>query len=232
MPSHMARRYRGLAFAFFCFVGCAAPYVRAAAAQTVEAAGAAKTASALVAEVRHSFTLNGKTIPPEIFRDFGDGDLADSGSIWVTVDAAAAIDSNLYVDPIREDGDLKIQRKQRLMTDAPEQTAYVFYGATANGLLVVLASYNGAGSGTFYTLHILDVAAGAGFGIEGKRHQRINLTNIRSVILGDRWEGELRISGNAVKVITTRNGPADDSARPPFTVMAERPRPVKQRPSA
>jgi len=32
-----------------------------------------------------------------------------------------------------------------------------------------------------------------------------------------------RISGNAVKVITTRNGPADASARPPFMVMAERP---------
>ena len=58
--------------------------------------------SDLVAEMRRSFTLHCKTIPPEIFRDFGDGDLADSGSIWVTVDVAAAIDSNLYFDPIRE----------------------------------------------------------------------------------------------------------------------------------
>jgi hypothetical protein len=30
-------------------------------------------------------------IPPEIFRDFGDGDSADSASIWVTVDVKAAI---------------------------------------------------------------------------------------------------------------------------------------------
>jgi hypothetical protein len=33
--------------------------------------------AALIAEVRRAFTLNGKQIPPEIFRDFGDGDLAD-----------------------------------------------------------------------------------------------------------------------------------------------------------
>jgi hypothetical protein len=96
---------------------------------------------------------------------------------------------------------LRVQRRQRSATDTPEQTSYVFYGTTANGLLVVLGSYNGGGSGTFFTLHILDVTAGAGFDIEGKRYQRINLTNIRSVVLGDRWQGELRISGNAVKII-------------------------------
>jgi ribosomal protein L28 len=91
-----------------------------------------------------------------------------------------------------------------LTTDVPEETACEFYGATANGLLVVLASYNGGGSGTFYSLHIVDVAAAAGIDIEGKRYQRINLTNIRTVILGDRWQGELKISGSAVRVITTR----------------------------
>jgi hypothetical protein len=44
-------------------------------------AGDAAPTTALIAEVRRAFTLNGKQIPPEIFRDFGDGDLADSGSI-------------------------------------------------------------------------------------------------------------------------------------------------------
>jgi hypothetical protein len=202
-------------------VFCGTPLLPVAFAQ--KAPAASDSASALVAEIRRSFTIRGKTIPPEIFRDFGDGDLADSGAIWVTVDAAAAIGSNLYFDPIREDGQWWIQRKQRSTTDVPEETAYEFYGATANGLLVVLASYNGGGSGTFYSLHIVDVAAAAGIDIEGKRYQRINLTNIRTVILGDRWQGELKISGSAVRVITTRNGPADDSARPPFTIIAERP---------
>ena len=210
----------------FWLAFCGTPPAPIAAAQ--KAPPATNSAAALVAEVRHSFTLHGKTIPPEIFRDFGDGDLANSGTIWVTVDAAAAIDSNLYFDPIRADGRWRFQKKQRLTTDIPEETAYGFYGSTANGLLVVLASYNGGGSGTFYTLHIVDVAAGAGFDIDGRGYQRINLTNIRSVILGDRWAGELKVSGNAVGVITTRNGPADDSARPPFTIIAERPLTIVQ----
>jgi len=91
-------------------VFCGTPLLPVAFAQ--KAPAASDSASALVVEVRRSFTIRGKTIPPEIFRDFGDGDLADSGVIWVTVDAAAAISSNLYFDPIREEGQWRIQRKQ------------------------------------------------------------------------------------------------------------------------
>ena len=52
-----------------------APVIASAAERTDTAT------AALLAEVRQHFTLHGKPIPPEIFRDFGDGDLADSGSI-------------------------------------------------------------------------------------------------------------------------------------------------------
>ncbi len=72
----------------------------------VATADDAAATGAFIDEVRHSFTLNGKPIPPEIFRDFGDGDVADSGSIWVTVDVKAAIGSNLYFDDIKQNGKL------------------------------------------------------------------------------------------------------------------------------
>ena len=71
----------------------------------------AGSTAALIAEIRRSFTLDGKQVPPEIFRDFGDGDLADSGSIWVAVDLKAAIGSNLYFDDIRKNGDWIGQKK-------------------------------------------------------------------------------------------------------------------------
>ncbi len=183
----------------------------------------ARPASALVAEVRKGFTINGKPIPPEIFRDFGDGDMANSGTIWVTIDAAAAIGSNLYYDPIKQDGSYVTQTKTAADGGYTQQTAYSFWGATQNGLLVLIASYSGGGSGIFYTLHIVDAAAARGLDLEGKIYQRINLTNVRSVILGDRWAGELKIHGNAITIITTRNGPADASARAPATIIAERP---------
>jgi hypothetical protein len=77
----------------------------------VATADDAAATGAFIDEVRHSFTLNGKPIPPEIFRDFGDGDLADSGSIWVTVDVKAAIGSNLYFDDIKQNGSWINQKK-------------------------------------------------------------------------------------------------------------------------
>jgi hypothetical protein len=42
-------------------------------------AGEAPSTASLIAEVRRTFTIDGKPIPPEIFRDFGDGDLAIPG---------------------------------------------------------------------------------------------------------------------------------------------------------
>jgi hypothetical protein len=207
----MSFRWPAVAFAMLCALLPAAQ------------AGSDAKGAALAAEVRKSFTLNGQIIPPEIFRDFGDGNIADSDSIWVTVDLAAAVGSNLYADPIREYGTWKIQKKQRQETDTPEETAYSFKGSTANGLVVVVASYNGGGTGTFHTLHICDVVPAPAFDSDGKRSQRINLINLRSVALGDRWDGEVKISGNTVRVITTRNGPANDGTRAPLTITAERP---------
>jgi hypothetical protein len=195
-----------------------APWLASACAQ------ADASTPALLSEVRRTFTVHGKPIPPEVFRDFGDGNLADSSDIWVTVDIEAAIGSNLYADAIKKEGDGWFsQTKANQSINSSEQTAYRFIGATDNGLLVVIASYNGGGSGTFYTLHILDVAAARGFDLEGKRYRRINLTLLRNVVLGDRWGGEVSVSHNSIRVVTTRQGPAGAGAPTTQTITAERP---------
>ena len=179
--------------------------------------------AALLKEVRQAFTLHGKLIPPEIFRDFGDGDLADSGAIWVTVDLEAAVGSNLYADDIKQDGKWLSQKKTNQSLNGSEETGYTFIGTADNGLLVVLATYNDGGSGTFFTLHILDAAAARGFDGDGKRYARINLTVLRSVALGDRWGGQVSIAGNSVRIVTTRRGPAATGAPTTTTIAAERP---------
>jgi hypothetical protein len=195
-----------------------------AKAAAPEASTADASAAALVAEVRRAFTLHGQPIPPEVFRDFGDGDIADSGSIWVSVDVAAAIGSNLYADAIKKERGWFVQTRANQSINGNEETAYRLIGTTDNGLLVVIASYNGGGSGTFYTLHILDVAAARGFDLEGRPYQRINLTILRSVILGDRWDGEVSIAKNSITVVTTRRGPTDNSGwTTTLTIPAERP---------
>jgi hypothetical protein len=211
----------GVLVAFFTSVCADTPSLakRSATASQPDAA-----TTALVAEIRRSFTVHGKPIPPEIFRDFGDGDMADSGPIWVTVDINAATGSNLYFDDIRQDGKWVSQKKTDTKAGTQEETGYSYYGATANGLLVAAASYSGGGSGNFITLHILDLAAARAFDSDGKVYDRINLTNIRSVPLGDRWNGEIKIDKNTIRVITTRKGPADDSGkRETMTIEAKRP---------
>jgi len=180
--------------------------------------------AALVDEVRRSFTLEGKPIPPEILRDFGDGEMADSADIWVTVDVKAATGSNLYYDEIAKRGDWIIQTKPAVGTGDAEQTSYTYIGAAENGLLVVLAAYSGGGTGVFMYLHVLDIASDPAFDLDGEVYQRIDLTNLRTVVLGDRWDGEVSVAKNTITVVTTRKGPADDSgARETTTIEARRP---------
>jgi hypothetical protein len=211
------------ALAVLWIVACSgAPATAQAAAHGASRPDAAT--AALVAEVRRTFKVHGKPIPPEIFRDFGDGDLADSGNIWVTVNVAAAIGSNLYFDDIKEDGGWFGQKKAGQKGGNEEETSYTFIGSTDNGLLVVIAEYSGGGSGRFYTLHILDLAAARAIALEGKPYWQINLTSVRSVPLGDRWSGEVSLAKNSIRVVTTRSGPADDSgARRTTTIEATRP---------
>jgi hypothetical protein len=198
--------------------------IGAAVLPPVAVAGDPPSMAALVAEARRAFTLNGKPIPPEIFRDFGDGDMADSGAIWVTVDIKAAIGSNLYFDDIKQDGAWVIQKKSAGRPGGAEETAYRYVGATGNGLLVVVAAYSGGGSGDFIWLHILDIGSALGFDLEGKPYGRINLTNLRSIALGDRWDGEISIAKNTITIVTTRKGPTDDSGRRErMTIEARRP---------
>jgi hypothetical protein len=144
--------------------------------------------------------------------------MADSGPIWVTVDLNAAVGSNLYYDAITDDHGWFSQKTRN--TD--EVTGYTYYGATDNGLLVVLTSWSGGGSGNFIYLHILDLAAALGLDNDGKPYRRVNLTNIRSVALGDRWSGQVSIAKNTIRIATERNGPGDRTDRPPATIEAKR----------
>lgn len=224
----LSRLLSAIALAVFGVTLCAATPLRAGGADSeprgVPSPRDLRAAAGFVAEMRRTFTIQGKAVPPQIFRDFGDGDLADSGGIWVAVDVAAAIGSNLYFDEVRKEGEWVSQKTHRSTTGVAEETAYSFIGSTKNGLLVALATYSGGGSGIFYTLHILDVAAASAFDMEGRPYRRIALTNLRSVTLGDRWEGRVTIKDNTVRIVTDRSGPGETAGpRPPLDIEARRP---------
>src|SRR5262245_31197695 len=63
-----------------------------------------------------------------------------------------------------------------------------------------------------------------GFDFDGNLYQRINLTNLRSIPLGDRWGGEISIDKNTITVVTVRANSTDDSGVPRTrTIEAKRP---------
>ena len=180
---------RRLAFALVALIAFAAPAL----------------AAGPLDELRRSFTLDGKPVPPNVFRDFGDADLGDSLPSVVAIDVKAAVDSNRYGDPIVRRGDWLTQSRPAAGTlNGAEETGYRYVGATKNGLLVVIATYSGGGSGIFTTLHVLDASLAAGFDGDGKRYGRVDLAVLRSVVLGDRWDGEATIVGDTIRIATAK----------------------------
>ena len=183
------------------------------------AVAAPALAAAPLDELRRSFTLDGKPIPPDVFRDFGDADLGDSLPSVVAIDVKAAIDSNRYGDPITRRGEWLTQSRPAAGSlNGAEETGYRFIGATKSGLLVVIATYSGGGSGVFTTLHVLDASLAAGFDGDGKRYGRVDLAVLSSVVLGDRWQGEAAIAGDTIRIATTKT--AADSV--PKSIEAKR----------
>ena len=154
-------------------------------------------------EVRELFTIGGKPIPSEIFADFGDATMPDSRPIVVTTDANARRSIATARDPIKTKGCCVEQTKLCSGSlNGPETMFYEFRGATANGILVLPAAWTGGGSGTFYYLHILDAASNRVFDEDGSTYSRVDLTLVRTYILGDRWQGDVSISGNSIRVVT------------------------------
>lgn len=208
------------------------PFARFAAVPALAAmllagppAGAGEASSeARLGELRKSFTLDGQPVPPQVFRDFGDGDLADSGAIWLTVDLRAAIGSNLYFADVTTREGWRTQVRHDEDTKLDETSSYRFIGTTKDKLLIAVSAFSGGGSGMFYTLHVMDAAIAPGFDNDGKRYDRIALTNLRSLALGDRWNGTVAIDGDRITVTTEPGTPANTEDKTQTTSFtAERP---------
>jgi hypothetical protein len=153
-------------------------------------------------ELRATFTVGGKPVPPEVFGDFGDAVMSDNRPVIVAVDALTAIDSNRYADPVKTAGHWVEQTKQIDKANS-ETTAYRYIGATKDGLLVAVAWWSGGGTGVFHTLHVLDAGWTNALDEDGSPYRRLVLTNLRSTVLGDRWDGDVKIRGNTIDIDTT-----------------------------
>ena len=183
------------------------------------------TDAALLSEVRRAFTLHGKPIPPEIFRDFGDGDLADSG---------LDLGHRRYRGGDRQQSLCRRHQEQRATGSARSEPTQSLNGSEETG----------------YAVHRRDGQWTAGRACELQRRRfrhllyaahlgrrrgaRLRCSTASAIAAsispccaasrsGDRWDGEVSIAHNAVRIVTTRSGPADAGAPTTQTIAAERP---------
>jgi hypothetical protein len=59
------------------------------------------------------------------------------------------------------------------------------------------------------------------FDEDGSTYSRLDLTLVRTYILGDRWEGDVSISGNSVHIVT--NASLGGRGVSPVAIEARRP---------
>ncbi len=175
-----------------------------------------------LAEVRKTFTIGGKPIPPEVFSDFGDAMLSDSRPSVVAIDANAAIDSNRYADPMTTKGRWVIQEKPASGSlGARETMACEFRGATANGLIVIQTEMERRWRRSVsFPARARRRAAGR------LRRRRLPLPPPRTHRPahrepGGRLGGQVSVSGNSIRIIT--DAPRGGSGAPPQTIEARSP---------
>lgn len=143
-------------------------------------------------EVGNNFTYNGKPVHPGLVAEFT-GFISDSWEpIVVSVDIAAAYDSNQY-----QNSDVRINEKGLvflLENGEDKYFAYKWLGKLNNGLHV-LEIYDGigSGSGVFTSLFFVRVEKGYGLTPEGERYERLLMTIVRNEVVGDRDDGKITV---------------------------------------
>ena len=165
-------------------------------------------------ELTYSFT-QAPFINPKIINDLGTS-LADEGDQVVAVNLTDSETSNRYFC------DLKIaktgnrypyvysQDPPESAGETPAEFGYRYVGRTASGVDVLFTSESGGGSGVFEGLMLVRISEErTGPTLEpadgraqtmtfGKK--RLVLRKLGEIVLGDRWDGILAVSGNEISI--------------------------------
>jgi hypothetical protein len=162
--------------------------------------------------------------------------ISDGGDQIVAINLLDSNDSNRYY------GDIKTQPPGELAPLHPkvfneaERTAegeqderfldrfgYQYVGLTRSGVHVLLTWNSGAGTMVEMNLLLLSVEEDRGLGdVDTQKgsqplrldRRRLLLRKLGEIALGDRWEGELRVDGNAIFVGRDRGWFADPHSEP------------------
>lgn len=143
-------------------------------------------------------------INPTIIKDLTAGP-GDSGDQVVSINLLDAQGSNRYAAGVEID---EAAGKNPLVHvgGEDERFSYRYLGETDSGIMVLQVSRWTGGSGVFESLLLLVARRAMGLavdwdaGLVQPSTERLLLTKLGSVALGDRWQGQIRIKGDTLVV--------------------------------
>ncbi len=149
-------------------------------------------------EANRDFTCAGRPIHPGLVHEF-EGWLSDGGPITLAVDVRAACWSDEYPDSVITARDGRVSYEVP-GTSPAEWYAYEHMGRLANGTHVLRTVWSGGGSGRFVNLLLVRLHIEPAPAEAGSPDYRLVMSVQRSVPLGDRHAGAIRVRGDRVIV--------------------------------
>jgi uncharacterized protein len=144
--------------------------------------------------------------------------LSDQGQQVVAINVTGSQGSNRYSGELQtrkleRDEPYVYVRSKGPSPDAPEsEFGYQHVGRTASGVDVLLTKSSGGGSGVFTDLLLVKLEYDTG-GISAEEtktkppeqtlrfnRRRLLIKSLGSILLGDRWSGQLKVTGNDIRI--------------------------------
>ena len=158
-------------------------------------------------ELNAKFAYKGKPIHPFLVGKLINTLADDRPPMVVSVDVAAAFDSNEYPNSeVKRQYGQWMAERTKIDGDMREYESwgYDWLGKMAGDVHVVEIGTSGGGSGYFMDLLFIKFSEGA-ISKDGKPQKQILMSVVKTFTLGDRYEGDIKVLPNKVIVPPSKN---------------------------
>jgi len=163
------------------------------------------TIQQVIDDANQSFMYRGRPIHPALIHKF-EPLLSDINPITVVVDIAAAFDSNECSQPVTQNEKLGLQCEMSAEAEGTHKESYAYkpLGVLHGNVHVLKTASIGSGTGIFMSLIFVRFEIGQAIASDGQPYDQLLLRLLRSVSLGDRFNGSVDVLNDEVVVKTDK----------------------------